>query len=219
LRDFPRTKKFDCIAQNTFHKTSAKHRKSPQNTAKQSQNAFCEITSQNTAQLLQTARKPLENVTKRSQYSRNTYCVLRAFGVFSQNTLDLCRESTQYTQYTHIRVNYGGGSRTRRGSRSRSVDVFQKQCVCGVFAVFCGVLRCLFVCVFLTFLTKQPKQTAQNRPKKVYTKRTKRITKYALCNTNTAQYGDVQRSLTQKMSTKNIHKTRPKHCKILANSK
>jgi len=32
---FPRAKKFDCIAQNTFHKTSAKHRKTPQNTAKQ----------------------------------------------------------------------------------------------------------------------------------------------------------------------------------------
>jgi len=33
----------------------------------------------------------------------------------------------------------------------------------------------------------------------------------ALCNT--AQYGAVHLSLTQKMSTKNIRKTRPKHCK------
>jgi len=78
---FPKAKKIDCIAQNTFHKTSAKHRKTPQNAAKQSPNAFCEITSQNTAKR---ARKPLENVTKRSQYSRNTYC---AHSVFSQNTL------------------------------------------------------------------------------------------------------------------------------------
>jgi len=45
---FQRAKKIDCIAQNTFHKTSAKHRKTPQNAAKLSQNAFCEITSQNT---------------------------------------------------------------------------------------------------------------------------------------------------------------------------
>jgi len=77
---FPRAKKFDCIAQNAFHKTSAKHRKTPQklqNTAKQSQNAFCEITSQNTAKRTQNARKRRK---KRSQYSRNTYC---AHSVFS----------------------------------------------------------------------------------------------------------------------------------------
>jgi len=74
---FPRAKKIDCIAQNTFHKTSAKHRKTPQNTAKQSQNAFCELRRKT----LQNARKTLENVTKRSQYSRNnTYC---AHSVFS----------------------------------------------------------------------------------------------------------------------------------------
>jgi len=48
LRAFSKRKKIDCIAQNTFHKTSEKHRKTPQN-RKQSQNAFCEITSQNTA--------------------------------------------------------------------------------------------------------------------------------------------------------------------------
>jgi len=58
--------------------------------------------------------------------------------------------------------------------------------------------------VFLAFFTKQQKKTKQ------YTKRTKR-TKYALCNT--AQYGAVRLSLTQKMSTKNIRKTRPKHSK------
>jgi len=49
MRAFSKSKKIDWIAQNTFHKTSAKHRKTPQNTAKLSQNAFCEITSQNTA--------------------------------------------------------------------------------------------------------------------------------------------------------------------------
>jgi len=91
----------------------------------------------------------------------------------------------------------GGVTYLRRGSRFK-----KKQC----FAVFCGVLRC-FVCVFLAFFTKQTKTDQK------YTKRTKR-TKYALCNT--AQYGAVRLSLTQKMSTKNIRKTRPKHCKTSA---
>jgi len=82
---FQRAKNRDCIAQNTFHKTTAdhlqntaKHRKT---LAKQSQKKICEITSQNT---LQNARKTPKNVTKRSQYSRNTYCS-REFGIFSQN--------------------------------------------------------------------------------------------------------------------------------------
>ena len=75
---FPRTVNFDCIAQNSFHKTSAKHRKTPQNTAKQSQDAFCGITSQNTAKRKQNAQK-----------RRNTLGLTR-------NTLELCRESTQY---------------------------------------------------------------------------------------------------------------------------
>jgi len=61
---FPRAKKIDSIAaQNTFHKTSAKHRKTPQNTAKQSQNAFCKITSQNTAKCTQNARKRHKTLT------------------------------------------------------------------------------------------------------------------------------------------------------------
>ena len=64
---FQRATKIDCIAQNTFHKTSAKHRKTPQNTAKRSQNAFCEITSQNTAKKGKTLKK-LQN-------SRNTTAV------------------------------------------------------------------------------------------------------------------------------------------------
>jgi len=56
---------------------------------------------------------------------------------------------------------------------------------------------------------------SQNNTKqtKKYSKRTKR-TKYALCNT--AQYGAVRLSLNQKMSTKNIRKTRPKHYKTSA---
>jgi len=122
--------------------------------------------------------------------------VLRAFGVFFKNTLDL---SQKYTMRNTRKLR--GVSRTSAGGHG-----FKKKCVLRCFAVFCGVLRC-FVCVFLAFLTKQTKQT------KKYTKRTKR-TKYALCNT--AQYGAVRLSLTQKMSTKNIRKTRPKHCKTSA---
>jgi len=82
--------------------------------------------------------------------------------------------------------------------------MFFKNSVLRCFAVFCGVLRC-FVCVFLAFFTKQHKTD-----QKVY----KTNNKYALCNT--AQYGAVHLSLTQKMSTKKIRKTRPKHCKTSA---
>jgi len=54
---FTKAKNRDCIAQNTFEKhlqNTAKHRKT---LAKQSQNAFCEITPQNTAKRTQTAQK------------------------------------------------------------------------------------------------------------------------------------------------------------------
>jgi len=103
---FQEPKKFDdCIAQNTFHKTSAKHRKTPQNTVKQSQNAFCEITSQNTAKRTQNARKRHKTLTIQPQ------CVLRAFGVFFQNKLDLSRKHA----IRNIRVNYGGGVTYPRG--------------------------------------------------------------------------------------------------------
>jgi len=80
--------------------------------------------------------------------------------------------------------------------------------------VFCGVLWCFAFAVFCVRVFSVFHKTAQNRPKSIQNglkpKRTKR-TKYALCNT--AQYGAVHISLTQKMSTKNIRKTRPKHCK------
>jgi len=140
LRKTPFTKHL----QNT-----AKHRK------QQSQNAFCEITSQNTAKRTQNARK-----SKTSQNAHNTAAIhiARAFGVFSQNTLDLSRKHTQYAIYAYITE---GDSRTHRGSRSRIVDVFQKQC----FAVFCGVLWCFavfYVRVFSVF-----HKTAQNRPKSI----------------------------------------------------
>ena len=88
------------------------------------------------------------------------------------------------------------------------MDVFQKQC----FAVFCGVLWCFavfYVRVFSVF-----HKTAQNRPKSIRNAQNEQNTLCALCNT--AQYGAVHLSLTQKMSTKNIRKTRPKHCKTSA---
>jgi len=74
--------------------------------------------------------------------------------------------------------------------------MFFKNSVLRCFAVFCGVLRC-FVCVFLAFFTHQ-----QETDQKV-SKSTKR-TKYAVCNT--AQYGAVHPSLTQKMSIKTFAK-------------
>jgi len=126
-----RAKKFDCIAQNTFHKTSAKHRKTPQNPAKQSQNAFCEITSQNTAKQTQNAQKSHKTVALQPQYA------LRAFGVFFvKNTLDLSQKYTMRNTVTRKLRIAGGVTYPRRGSR-----FFKKQ----YFAVFCGVLRCFAV--------------------------------------------------------------------------
>ena len=142
-----RAKKFGRIAQNTFHKTSSKHRKTPQNTAKQSQNAFCEITSQNTAKQTQNAQKTHKTVALQPQYA------LRAFGVFFvKNTLDL---SQKYTMRNTRKLRIVGGvTYPRRGSQ-----FFKKQC----FAVFCGVLRCF--AVFCVHVFSVFHKTAQNRPK------------------------------------------------------
>ena len=87
-----RAKNRDCIAQNTFHKTSAKHRKT---LAKQSQHAFCKITSQNARKTLKTVSKPSQNTAAIRNIAR--------IRCFLPNTLDLCRESTQYCSI------YGGG--------------------------------------------------------------------------------------------------------------
>jgi len=145
---FPRAKNFDCIAQNTFHKTSAKHRKTPQNTAKQSQNAFCEITSQNTAKQTQNAQDCHIN-------GRNTAAIriARIRCILKKYVGSVAKaHNTQYTRKLR------GGAHTRRGSRSRIVDVFQKQC----FAVFCGVLWCFAVFCVRVFSVFH--KTAQNRP-------------------------------------------------------
>ena len=162
---FPRAKNFDCIAQNTFHKTSAKHRKTSQNTAKQSQNAFCEITSRNTTKQTQNAQDCHKTVAI-TRIAR-IRCILQKYvGSVAK------AHNTQYAIYAKIT---GGGSHTRRGSRSsRIVDVscLKKTVFCGVLRCVCGVLRC-FVCVFLAFFTKQHKtdqtvcktnQGAEQRP-------------------------------------------------------
>ena len=150
-RSFPRAKKFDCIAQNTFHKTSAKHRKTPQNTAKQSQNAFCEITSQNTAKCTQNARKRHKTLTIQPQY------VLHAFCVFLPKYARSVAKAYN-TQYTR-KLRRGG--HVPAGGHVAGLWMFFKNSVLwSCFAVFCGVLRC-FMCVFLAFFTKQHK-TDQN---------------------------------------------------------
>jgi len=100
LREFSKSKKIRLYCTKHFSQNICKtHRKTPQNTAKQSRNAFCEIKSQNTAKCTQNARKRHKTLTIQPQY------VLRAFGVFSQNTLDLSRKHT----IRNTRVNYGGG--------------------------------------------------------------------------------------------------------------
>jgi len=68
---FPRAKNFDCIAQNTFHKTAAKHRKTPQNSHK---TRFVKLRRKWT---LQNARKTLENVTKRKTLTIQPQYVLQ----------------------------------------------------------------------------------------------------------------------------------------------
>jgi len=150
---FQRVKNFECIAQNTFHKTSAKHRKTPQNTAKQSQNAFCAITSQNTAKQTQNAQK----VTKPSHYSRsrsNTYC--------AHSALDL---SQKYTMRNTRKLRIAGGvTYPCRGSW-----FFKKQC----FAVFCGVLRCFAVFCVRVFSVFH--KTAKNRQTIYKTHKTNKI--------------------------------------------
>ena len=106
---------------------TAKHRKTQQNSHKTRFVKLRRKTPQN-------KRKTLKKVTKPSHYSRNTYCVLRAFGVFFKNTLDL---SQKYTMRNTRKLRITGGvTCPRRGSR-----FFKKQC----FAVFCGVLRCFAV--------------------------------------------------------------------------
>jgi len=106
-------------------KTPQTHRK---HNAKQSQNAFCEITSQNTAKQTQNAQNCHKAVIIQLQY------VLRAFGVYFKNTLDL---SQKYTMRNTRKLRGWGVSRTPAGGHGFS----KTQCV----AVFCGVLRCFAV--------------------------------------------------------------------------
>jgi len=131
-RRFQRAKKFDCIAQNTFHKTSAKHRKTPQNTAKQSQKT----------RFVNYVAKHRKTNAKRSKSHKivviQPQYVLRAFGVYFKNTLDL---SQKYTM-RNTRIKLRWVSRTPQG-----VTVLKKTVFCGVlqcFAVFCGVLCACF---------------------------------------------------------------------------
>jgi len=113
LRAISKSQKFRLYCTKHFSQNICK---TPQNTAKQSQNVFCEITSQNTAKLTQNAQDCHKTVAIQPQY------ILRAFSVFFKNTLDLSRKYT----IRNIRVHFGGGGgpRIRRGSRSRIVDVF-----------------------------------------------------------------------------------------------
>jgi len=88
LRAFSKSQKsrlYLCnIAQNTFPKTSAKHRKT-QNTATHSQNSHKKRVLQNYSQntAIHTRCKTLK-ITKRSQCSRNTCIVYCAHSVFSR---------------------------------------------------------------------------------------------------------------------------------------
>ena len=193
---FPRAKKFDCIAQNTFQ--SQNICKIPQNTAKHRKTV--------TTRFMKLRRpKNCKTQAKRSKTSENahniaTIRIARIFGVSPKNTLASVAKAYN-TEYTR-KLRRGG--HVPAGGHVAGLFFFFENSVLRCFAVFCGVLRC-FMRVFLAFFTKQHKTD-----QKVY----KTNNKYALCNT--AQYGAVHLSLTQKMSTKKIRKTRPKHCKTSA---
>jgi len=94
------------------------------------------------------------------------------------------------------------------------VDVFQKTVFYGIFAVFCGVLRC-FVCVFLAFFFKQHKTD-----QKIYkTNKTNKI-QNTLCaiqrNTVLCVFLSLRKCLQKKSKTRPKHcKTSAKHCKTL----
>ena len=94
---FPRANNYDCIAQNTFF---TKHLcKTPQNSAKhrKTQNSHKTRFVKLRRKTPQNKRKiTLKTITKRSQYSRNTYC---AHSVYSSKIRWICRESTQYAIY------------------------------------------------------------------------------------------------------------------------
>jgi len=102
---FPRAKKIDCIAENTFHKTSAKHRKTLQNSHKTRFVKLRRKTPQNKRKTLKTVcfQNCHKTVAIHPQY------VLRAFDrCLPKNTLDLLRKHT----IRNIRVNYGWGGVT-----------------------------------------------------------------------------------------------------------
>ena len=197
---FQEQKKSTVLHKTLFTKhlqNTAKHRKTPQN-------------SHNT-RFVKLRRKTLQNARKNARKRHKTLTIL-----FNTATLRIARircflpkyarsaAKAYNTQYT--RKLRRGGHVPAGGHHVAGLWMFFKNSVLRCFAVLCSVLRC-FMRVFSAFFTKQHKTD-----QKVYKthKRTKR-TKYALCNT--AQYGAVHLSLTQKMS---IQKTSAKHVQNIA---
>jgi len=151
LRAFSKSQEFRLYCTKHFSQNICKtlqnsaKRKTPQNSHKTRFVKLRRKTPQN-------KRKTLKTVTKRSQYSRNTYCAHSV--LLFKNTLDLSRKHTmRNTQYTR---KLQGGGHVPAGGHVAGLWMFFKNSVLRCFAVFCGVLRC-FVCVFLAFFTRQHK--------------------------------------------------------------
>ena len=152
---FPRAKISTVLHKTPFtkHLTSAKHCKTPRNTAKQSENAFIVKLRRKT---LQNARKTLENSLKTSQNAHNTAAAIRIARIrcflpkYARSRS--VAKAAHNTQYTPLR----GGGHVPAGGHVAGLWMFFKNSVLRCFAVFCGVLRC-FVCVFLAFFTRQHK--------------------------------------------------------------
>ena len=119
--------------------------KTPQNTAKHRKTVLKRVLRNYVARYRKTITQNAQKSSHKTVAIQPQY-VLRAFGVFFKNTLDL---SQKYTMRNTRKL--WGVSRTSAGGHG-----LKKNSVVRCFAVFCGVLRC-FVCVFLAFFTKQTK--------------------------------------------------------------
>jgi len=167
---FPRAKISTVLHKTPFtkHLTSAKHCKTPRNTAKQSENAFIVKLRRKT---LQNARKTLENSLKTSQNAHNTAAAIRIARIrcflpkYARSRS--VAKAAHNTQYTPLR----GGGHVPAGGHVAGLWMFFKNSVLRCFAVFCGVLRC-FVCVFLTFFLQNSFSKHSTKQTKKYTKRT-----------------------------------------------
>jgi len=116
---FPRAKNRDCIAQNTVHKTSAKHRKKLQSSHK---TRFAKLRRKT----LQNARKTRLQKRHKTLTYTDAICIacIRCFLLKSVRSV----AKAHNTQYS--RVKYGGGGHAPAGGHVAGLWMFFKNSVC-----------------------------------------------------------------------------------------